>query len=449
MLSKWTSALLLGMGFLLMLPALAQTKTEKMESLINPYVINKQFMGAILVAQGDEIILNKGYGYANLEWNISNAPATKFRLASLTKQFTAASIFLLEQQGKLKTTDFITKYFSDMPVAWNKITINNLLTHSSGIPDITSLPEYEYFQLLPTTALQTIQIFRDKALNFKPGEKVSYSSSGYIILGALIEKISGKAYASFLQENIFSPINMTSSGYELNSEILEYRATGYVPGVNGFNNASFIDMSVPHAAGAIYSTTEDLLKWENALFGKKLLSAASLKKMITPFKEDYASGLFVAKNNGHTVIRHGGDIQGFNTSLSYHPDRKITVAVLGNVNTYAVEEIANALTAIARGEEFQAPVIRMEINVPIENLKRYVGSYELSLSANMIITLDGNHLISQVSNQKETASLFAETDTRFFVKAFDAQLEFFENEDHEITHLTLHQFGNTKKAFRH
>ena len=440
--------LLIAIGLATTQHSVAQTKSEEMKRIINEYLTNKQFMGTVLVAEADHIILNRGYGYANLEWNIPNTPETKFRIASLTKQFTAASILLLEEKGKLKTTDAITKYFPDAPESWKKITIFNLLNHSSGIPDFTAFPEFKSFQLSPTTPTNTIDLFKNKPLSFLPGEKVSYSSSGYILLGALIEKITGKSYGSFVIDNIFLPLNMINSGYESNTDIISRRATGYTYGATGMINAAYSNMSVPYAAGALYSTTEDLLKWQRALFSKKILSATSLQKMITPYKDDYALGLFVSNNKGRTLIQHTGNISGFDTSISFYPDKKVTLVILGNVNSYAVDEISEALSAIAHNEKPEPHVIRNEIDVPTTVLKKYIGSYELSRSVDMTIWLEGNHLMSQVSTDSESTPLFAETETRFFTKPIDAQIEFFENEQHTITHLVLHQFGTDKKAIR-
>jgi CubicO group peptidase (beta-lactamase class C family) len=441
--------LLLAMGLFTTHASFAQSKAEQMDKVITAYVANNQFMGSILVAQGDDIILNKGYGLANVEWNIPNSPTTKFRLASVTKQFTAASILLLEEQRKLKITDSVTKYFPNAPTAWRKITIFHLLNHSSGIPDFTGFAEFNTFELLPTTPLKTIQTFQDKALDFQPGEKVSYSSSGYIVLGALIEKVSGKSYEAFVQDNIFTPLKMNNSGYDSNAKIISQRATGYIPNVDGMINAGYSDMSVPFSAGALYSTTEDLLKWETALFDKKLLSSASLKKMITPYKENYALGLFVSNNNENTIIQHSGGIEGFNTQLTYHTDKKITVVVLANINSYAINEIANSLGDIAHGKKAQEVTSHKEITLPIDVLKKYLGAYELQTSIDMLITLEGNHLMSQLSHQNRgKVPLFAETDTRFFTKIFDAQIDFVEDEHHVVTHLVLHQNGSDKKALR-
>src|SRR6266571_2767869 len=278
--------------FLLAAAALAQD-TARMDQLVQSYGANRQFMGSVLVARGSDVLFSKGYGSANLEWGIPNSPTTKFRLGSITKQFTAASILLLEERGKLHVDDLVKKYMSDAPAAWDKITIFQVLTHTSGIPSFTSFPDYQKLEPFAVTTEQLVARFRDKPLDFEPGEKWSYSNSGYVLLGYLIEKITGGAYEKFVGENIFTPLGMQDSGYDSNSAVIPHRASGYVSGKSGYEHAGFIHMSIPHGAGALYSTTEDLLKWERGLFGLKLVSAASLQKMTTPFKNNYAFGLGV------------------------------------------------------------------------------------------------------------------------------------------------------------
>ncbi len=269
----------------------------RMEQIIQANV-PKQFMGTVLVAQDGKVLLDKGYGFANLEWDIPNTPTTKFRLGSLTKQFTAASILLLEERGKLKIEDPVKKYMPDAPAAWDKITIFHLLTHTSGIPNFTGFPDYESTEAIPTTPEKLVARFRDKPLEFEPGTKWNYSNSGYVLLGYLLEKISGQKYSEFVQQNIFTPLGMKDSGYDSNSAVIARRAAGYSRSPNGPVNAGYVDMTIPFSAGALYSTTEDLLRWEQGLFGGKVLTAASLAKMTTPFKQDYAFGLGVSTKTG-------------------------------------------------------------------------------------------------------------------------------------------------------
>lgn len=323
----------------------------RMDAILQPYVAD-HFMGTVLVARGDQVIFNRAYGSANLEWNIPNTPSTKFRLGSVTKQFTSASILLLEEQGKLNLSDPVKKYVTDAPAAWDKITIYHLLTHTSGLADFTGLPNYQSLQSLPTTAAGIIARFRDKPLEFQPGEKMKYCNSGYVVLGYIIEKITGESYEKFVQDNLFGPAGMTDSGYDSPARVIPNRASGYLLNPKGqIENSLYIDMTVPHAAGALYSTTGDLLKWEHALFGGKILKPASLTQMTTPFKNNYAFGLFVTTTDGHKRIEHSGGIDGFNTELSYYPDDKLTVIVLRNiVMRPAPAEIAHKLAALCLGE---------------------------------------------------------------------------------------------------
>ena len=432
---------------LLAAACLAQENIARMEEIVQSYVSSKKFMGTALVARNGKVVLSKGYGSADLEWDIPNSPSTKFRLGSITKQFTAACILLLEERGKLKTDDLVKKYIPDAPAAWDKITIFHVLTHTSGIPSFTSFPDYESTEATPTTPEKLVARFKDKPLDFQPGEKWSYSNSGYVLLGYLIEKISGQSYSDFAQQNIFTPLGMKDSGYDSNSAIIMHRASGYAPGPNGPVNAGFVHMSIPFSAGALYSTTEDLLRWEEGLFGGKLLSAASLQKMTTPFKENYAFGLGVQTVKNHKVISHGGGIEGFNTSLAYYPDDKLVVAVLGNLNGGAPGAIADNLAAVALGEQVVLPTERKEITVSPAILASYAGTYELAPTFSITVRLEGAHLMAQATNQPNLP-IFPESETLFFYKVVDAQLEFFKNDKGEVTHLVLHQNGRDTKGVK-
>jgi len=341
-----------------------------MEQLVQSYVSSKRFMGSVLVALGHHVVLSKGYGFANLEWNVPNSPSTKFHLGSITKQFTAASILLLEERGKLSGDDPVRKYITDAPAGWGEIRISNLLTHTSGIPDLTGFPDWKSLEPFPSTPEKLVARFRDKPLDFQPGEKFSYSNSGYVLLGYLIEQISGEPYEQFIQDNIFTPLGMSASRYGSNSAITLHRASGYSLSKNELVNADFVDTSVLFSSGGIYSTTEDLLRWEEGLFGGKLLSATSLQKMTTPFKGDYAFGLGVITINGHKTIGHTGGIEGFNTALNYYPDDKLTIVVLANQNGKAPLEIEMNLAAIVHGERACCPSDSKRIAVvPLQELR--------------------------------------------------------------------------------
>lgn len=432
---------------------------SRMEQVIESYVKDQQFMGVILVAQQGQIILGKGYGYANLEWKIPNTPATKFRIASLTKQFTAASILLLEEQGKLKTTDFINKYMSDAPSAWNNVTLFHLLNHTSGIPNYTSFPNFATFATSTRTPMQQIDFFRNKPLNFQPGSRFEYNNSGYVLLGYLIEKISGQSYQDFVVNNIFKPLEMDNSGYDSHSEIILHRAAGYRVSSNGILNADYLDMSIPYSAGSLYSTTQDLLRWEQGLFGGKVLSATSLKKMIAPYKNDYGFGVRIYVLNGHKAISHAGGTSGFNTKLIYFPAEELTIIVLSNLNAlgYVAQNLCLKLACLAHGETVILPSERKELTLSSESLAKYIGTYNiepylgaygLTSLRQFVVSLEDGYLMLQETNQPNI-KLFPESETKFFGKIPDIQINFFKNEQGQISHLVLHQDGENLTGFKH
>lgn len=415
---------------------------NRMDEVVKFYAGTHKFMGTALVARGSQVLFSKGYGFANLEWDILNSPNTKFRLGSVTKQFTAACILLLQERGKLKVDDPVSKYLPDAPAAWDKITIFHLLTHTSGIPNFTGFPDYAKLEPFASSPADLVARFRGKPLEFDPGEKWNYSNSGYVLLGYLIEKITGDTYEKFVRINIFTPLGMKDSGYDSNFAVIPRRATGYAVVNNKYETAGFIHMSIPHAAGALYSTTEDLLKWEQGLFGGKLLQAASLAKMTTPFKNNYACGLQVDNTARHKVIEHGGGIEGFLTELEYYPDNKITVIVLENVTGAALPgEISKKLAAVAYGENVKLPGERKEITLDPKVLSRYVGAYRLAQGPVVLITLEGNRLLSKLGYAPQQP-IFPESDRMFFQKTADAQIEFGTPDSQgQPGELTVHQNG--------
>ncbi len=307
---------------------------DRFQQVVQPYVDAQMFMGSVLVAKNGNVIFGKSYGMADLEWNVPNSSTTRFNIASMTKQFTAASILALEDRGKLKTDDLVKKYLPDAPASWDKITIYHLLTHTSGISD-----DAAQYEPGPPEKL----LFRDVPLKSQPGEQWAYTNLGYIVLGYLLEKVTGQTYEEFVQQSIFKSLGMNDSGLMSFVSIIPRRATGYWPGNNGIENADRPDPRIGFSAGALYSTTEDLLRWEEGLFGGKLLTAASLRKMTTPFKSDYACGLHVNGDDGHLRIEHDGNNIGFNSDMAYYPEEKIAVIVLANLNGTATGEITKPL----------------------------------------------------------------------------------------------------------
>jgi CubicO group peptidase (beta-lactamase class C family) len=419
--------------------------TARMDRVVQEYADTKQFMGSVLVARGDQVLFSKAYGEANLEWHVANTATTKFRLGSITKQFTAASILLLEARGKLKVDDPLKNYMPDAPATWNAITLKHLLTHTSGIPNVTSLADFPKRKVHTAKVEEAIGWFRDEPLEFAPGEKMAYSNSGYLLLGFVIEKVSGQSYAQFVQENIFTPLGMRDSGYDSNSAIIERRAAGYTPRPDGIVNADYVSMTIPHAAGALYSTTEDLLRWQRGLYGNKILSADAVRRMTTPFKAGYGFGLAIPEGK-RRLYQHGGGIEGFNTQLNYYPESGVTVAALANLNGNTPAEIADKLGRLAHGESVRLNSERKELTLRQEQLQRYVGTYSLAPNVDIMVTAHDEQLYVQLSGQSKFPA-YAESDRRFFFKVVNAQLEFFP-EAGAVTHVVLFQNGAEQKATR-
>jgi CubicO group peptidase (beta-lactamase class C family) len=419
---------------------------ERMQRDIALRVANQQFMGSVLVAKGHRILINRGYGWADLEWHAPNGPDTKFRIGSITKQFTAAAILLLQERGMLRVDAPLRTYLPDTPKAWSDVTIFNLLTHTSGIPDFIHLADYPNLETLPLQPEQLIAKIRDKPLDFAPGSDRAYSNSGYLLLGLVIEKVSGQSYARFVKENLFKPAKMDDSGYDAQSAIILGRASGYTSGASGLENAAYIDMRVPFAAGGFFSTTGDLLRWERALFGGRILSRASLEQMLTPFKQNYGLGVVIRPFEGDTVVEHSGSIEGFNTRLMHGARNDVVVVVLSNVSGPMADQLAVDLFKIVQGVDVELISDRRVIHLRPAMFERYEGYYEFPDGDPVRVWRDGDRLLAQLQGESPV-EFFAQNEHEFFAKAIDAQITFAER-DGPAADLVLHQRGKDRLAKR-
>jgi CubicO group peptidase (beta-lactamase class C family) len=423
--------------------AAAQDLAPKFDEYLSALVKQNRFTGSVLVARDGKVVFSKGYGFANAEFEIPNTPQTKFRLGSITKQFTAAAILLLQERGKLSVQDPICRYIENCPSTWSEITIHHLLSHTGGIPNFTSFPDYLPKMMMPVTTQEMIARFKDKPLDFKPGEKWAYSNSGYFLLGYIIEKAAGEAYESFLQKNIFEPLKLTSTGYDHHGTILKKRATGYSMSKGEIVNSLPIDMTQPYSAGSLYSTVEDLFLWNEALFSGKLLSAKSLEAMLTPVKNNYGYGLGIQMKAGRKIISHGGGINGFSTVITRFADEKLTLVVLRNADygSPAPGPISQALAAIVFGEKYEIPGTAVAVKVDPKIYDAYAGRYELAPNFILTISREGDRLLARATEQPQF-ELFPESETKYFLKEVDAKVTFVRDAAGKVTHLILHQGGD-------
>lgn len=418
---------------------------DRMDQVVRASADNDVFAGSVLVARDGEILLDRGYGFANREWRVPNAGDTKFRLASVSKQFTAVAVMILHERGLVDLDAPIKTWLPDVPASWDRVTVRRLLNHTSGVPDFTRFDDYEALKTTATTPDALIARFRDRPLDFRPGETFAYSNSGYVLLTAVIEKSSGQSYAAFVAETLFDPLGMTDSGYDSHAVVLPRRASGYVPTADGVANADYVDMSVPQGAGGLYSTTRDLLKWEQGLFGGQLLRPSSLIDLTTPDHNDNAFGLFVKKDGGDTVISHSGGIDGFNTYLAYDPAQRMTVVVLGNLNGAAPEKLGGELMTLARGGSVTLQGERQAVALTLEALRTYEGVYELAPNFALTLSVVDGKLMAQATGQRPL-ELAAEATDAFFLSAMDAQINITRDEAGAIDGLVLHQGGREVPA---
>jgi CubicO group peptidase (beta-lactamase class C family) len=341
----------------------SQDKSQKIDEYLTKCYEYGLFNGTALVSEHGNVILKKGYGYANIEWNIPNEPDTKFRIGSISKQFTAMLIMQLVEKGLVKLEGNISDYLPYYPKeTGDKITVHQLLTHTSGIFNYTNDPEFfAEKRFFPHTTEEITKLFSGKELDFEPGTKWSYSNSGYIVLGAIIEQVTGKSYEQVLQENILTPLEMNSTGFDHWEKIIPKRAWGYNRVLDSYENAQYIDMSLPHAAGSLYSTVEDLFIWGEALYTDKLVSYESLNKMMTPYMNYYGYGLGIMKvgagegKDSITIVTHSGGINGFNTYMERDVDGKNAIILLSNAVPFNYNTVAKAISRILYNEPYEQP----------------------------------------------------------------------------------------------
>jgi CubicO group peptidase (beta-lactamase class C family) len=424
---------------------------KRLDHIASSYTADNAFMGSVLVARGDEILLNKGYGKANLEQNIPNGPDTKFRIGSLTKQFTAALVLLLQQDGKLRIEDPVRKYLPDAPKSWDKITLAELLGHNSGIPEIQSDPRFRSWAMSPHTHAEELALFKDRPLDFEPGSKNEYSNSNYLVLGAVIEKVTGEDYGTLLRNRIFKPLGMNNSGVDKDGLVLPKRAQGYNNNNGHLEPAPSESMSVPWSAGSVYSTTNDLLRWERGLFGGKVLSATSLKAMTTPGRVSHGFGVGVSMEDGFKVVDHNGAIEGFVAHLAYVPEPRIVVIVLSNVFGGAPPAMGNQLVETMLGKTVVLASERKAVPISKDNLEKFEGTYQMSSGMLFTFTAKGDSL--EMNAGGTVVPLLyqgvKEGHPRFYVAMVDGEIEFVPDPSGAMTTVLSHQHGNEQTGTRH
>ena len=421
----------------------------------------------VLAAQNGKILYRKAFGFANLEKHIPATPETKFRIGSVTKQFTAAAILKLQEDGLLSVNDKLSKFIPDYPRG-DEVTLHHLLTHTSGIHSYTADPDFFLNLGKKVEPEDIIKLFKGKEFNFNPGEKWLYCNSGYYLLGYIVQKVSGKTLGEYLKEQFFDPLGMKNTGIYGSGLDLENEAEGYSYKSGKVEKATKWDMSQAGGAGAIYSTVDDLFTWNEAVFSGKALKEASLKAAFTPVKLNdgtianamgakYGYGWMISETRGLKEIMHSGGFNGFNAYLARYPEQSFTIVALVNCLPTPPPKGGSIPLLAAIGAEALAncylwdrmenvPVMKSNPSVDTSLYDDYVGKYNYGPYAGYLtVTREGKHLYAQLSRQPRY-EIFPRAKDQFFWKVVDAQITFVRDKSGKVTHVIHKQGGNEFEA---
>ena len=410
----------------------------RIDEYVRPYLDAGGFSGAILAAKDGRVLLSKGYGMANYELGSPNTPKTKFHIASLSKTFTAAAVLLLEEEGRLSVSDPVAKFIPDYPRG-ELITIHHLLTHTSGIPNVNDFPDYERLSRFPHGLEEIVGWFKGKPLEFAPGERYGYSNSNYNLLALIIEKVSGASYGDFLKRRIFDPLEMRDTGHDASpARLLENRASGYAPsGGNGIANAPFLDWSIKTGNSSLYSTVEDLYKWDRALAREKVLKRAALEKLFTEHINGIGYGWFVAKRLGRRAVYFNGRSPGFTSSIDRFIDDDACLIILSNNYAPVPQLIIKDLAAILFGEPYLKPQPLKPVRLMKDNIEPLLGRYRFGKDfyrpeAVVTVETDGQNLV-MAWNAEYRTPLMSLSPSEFLDRSFWARIIFERDEQGRVT----------------
>ena len=400
----------------------SDSRVHNMAGLVQAYADLGRFSGTVLVAQGERILFQRGYGMANYEHAIPNTPQTRFGLGSLTKPFTAIAIMQLQEQGKLTVQDRVALHLPGYP-AGDQITLHHLLTNTSGLPDYVTTAAFATRQMqLPTTVDDLIALFKARPLLFTPGAQYSYSNANWVLLGKIIEEQSGQPYGDYLCEHIFIPAAMPQAIYAPAARLLPGRAHGYLQQERTIVNAAYVDPSTMYAAGGIVASAADLHHWQRALVTHKLLGAATFTQMTTPHiaveSAAYGYGWVIDAPFGHRRLYHDGGMPGYLSLAARYPDDDLGIILLTNFENSAIHEIERGLAAILFNQPYALPAKRAFITVDPAHFAAYVGAYETRFAgrtSRMVVTQEAARLLVEVHGLPKT-ELRPLTPTRYFAQ---------------------------------
>lgn len=431
----------------------ARTLERRIDRFVQPYVASNNFTGVILVRRGGRVRLEKGYGMADYELGVPNSSRSRFHIASVTKAFTAAAVLLLEEQGKLRLEDPVSRYVPSYPKG-DRIRIEHLLKHTAGIPNLASGPEWAREERLPHTTEELVALFKDLPLEFEPGSETRYSNSNYNLLTLILEKVSGQDYESFLRENIWAPLGLrfTSDGSDM-TRLVPNRATGTEPdGVRDVRLPRFIDWSGRKGSGSLITTAADLDRFVDALFGGKLLRKESLEKILAP-AEGFAFGWTRAERFGRKVMQSAGRSPGYNASIERYLDDGTTMIVLTNSYSPVGQDsvFLEGIEAAVLGK-MPAPPRLLPVPVKPGSLAELAGQYQMPrdyfIPNATLELIDGGNRLEAVWANGARNTIYPVGPDQFLDRNFWAEVGFTRNGSGRISGFTYAIAGQRFRAVR-
>ncbi len=432
-------------------PAQADRSRTELEPTIaaylEPLLKTNNFSGVILVAKGDRILFEKGYGYADLEQRVLNGSDTAFQIASVSKPFTAAAILLLAERGKLDLHAPLSRILPDYPNG-GKLTIHHLLTHGSGIPNINDFPEYGEIQLRTQEPTALVEAFKAKPLQFQPGSQYSYSNSNYNLLALIIEKVSGMAYGSFLEREILSPLKLSRTGHRRRmSTIVPGLADGYAPdGSLGLQHADYLDWSSKTGNGSLYSDARDVLRFIRGIHQGRLLKPASVAASFNPHHPNIGYGWFLSEANGREIHHINGRSPGWTAQVDHYPKEEVSVIVLSNLYISVTTPVARAVGAMYFGLPVESMPSLSPLKLAPESIAPLLGTYQfgpdyyLPNARIRIVARDGG-IAGEYVGSDYPAFAFVPTGIRkFLIRSFWLPAEFALGRDGRADELRIQKF---------
>lgn len=442
-----TLCLLIGLSSIIS----AQNISQKLDELMNAYAKNREFNGSVLIAQGGKILLEKGYGFQNLDKKLMNTSATLYPIASVTKTFTATLVLKLAELNQLSLQDKLSKYYPDYPKG-DSISIENLLTHTSGIFNYTQDNDFMYKESGKHASEQKmLSLIKNKPLDFPPGKGWNYSNSAYSLLGYIIEKVTHKSYYAAIRKYIFEPLGMSDSGFDFVGLPTDKKAIGYYSdaGKDYNKQAPLYDSSVVFAAGAIYSTVGNLYKWHQGLQKNQVISKGLSAKAYTPFMKNYGYGWIIDSLFHLKIVSHSGGVPGYRSNFARIIEDDVCIILLNNTEIPGLNIITNNLLAVLYNQPYKIPVSKQAIQLDESVLKQYIGRFEVENQKLVIeFKIENNTLVVYPVNGPRSV-LAALTETRFFDSEQEAiEISFEKDEAGKFNKLTLDFNGNIRKAHR-